>query len=113
MNSQVHTTESLQSQDGELENYHFENYHYQLKDGERYQLTDGELGWLDHVTHKYRIADHIIENMEDNIYTMDVIGLGQAMYDDGMFPKIVMLSEDSVLHRIAFYSAYAPEETQQ
>ena len=108
MISQVHTTESLQSQDGE-----FENYHYQLEDGERYQLTDGELGWLRCVTHKYMIAEHIIENMEDNIYTMDVIGLGQAMDDDGIFPKIVMLSEDSVLHRIAFYSAYEPEETQQ
>jgi len=108
MNSQVHTTESLQSQDGE-----FENYHYQLEDGERYQLTDGELGWLDHVTHKYTIADHIIENMEDNIYTVDTIGLGQAMYDDGMFPKIVMLSEDSVFHRIAFYSACEPEDNQQ
>jgi len=108
MSSQVHTTESLQSQDGE-----FENYHYQLEDGERYQLTDGELEWLRCVTHKYMIANHIIENMEDNIYTMDVIGLGQAMDDDGIFPKIVMLSEDSVLHRIAFYSAYEPEETQQ
>jgi hypothetical protein len=109
MISQVHTTESLQSQDGE-----FENYHYQLEDGERYQLTDGELRWLHNfVDGRYSIADHIIENMEDNIYTVDTIGLGQAMDDDGMFPKIVMLSEDSVLHRIAFYSAYEPEDTQQ
>jgi len=35
------------------------------------------------------------------------------MYDDGMFPKIVMLSEDSVFHRIAFYSACEPEDNQQ
>ena len=104
----IHTTESLQSQDTE-----YENYHYQLDDGEQYQLTDGELGWLAHVTNKYMIADHIIKNMEDNVYTMDTIGLGQAMTDDGMFPKIVMLSEDSVLHRIAFYSAYEPEDAKQ
>ena len=97
----IHTTESLKKQDDE----HGDNYHYQLVDGERYKLTDGEVEWLDFVRGRYCIADHVIENMEDNIYTMDTIGLGQAMEDDGMFPKIVMLSEDSVLHRIAFFSA--------
>ena len=105
----IHTTESLQSQDTD-----YENYHYQLEDGARYQLTDGELDWLyNFVDGRYSIAKHIIENLDGDTYTMDVIGLGQAMDDDGMFPKIVMLSEDSVLHRIAFYSASEPEDNQQ
>ncbi len=103
--AKIHTTEKLQALDDE----HGDNYHYQLVDGERYKLTDGEVEWLDFVRGRYCIADHVIENMEDNIYTMDTIGLGQAMEDDGMFPKIVMLSEDSVLHRIAFFSANEPD----
>ena len=97
----IHTTESLKKQDDE----HGDNYHYQLVDGERYKLTDGEVQWLDHVTGKYCIAEHLKSNMVEGIYTVDCTGLGQAMEDDGMFPKIVMLSEDSVLHRIAFFSA--------
>ena len=97
----IHTTETLQAQDDERG----DNYHYQLVDGERYKLTDGELGWLEHVTGKYCIADHLKSNMVEGIYTVDTMGLGQAMEDDCTFPKIVMLSEDSVLHRIAFFSA--------
>jgi hypothetical protein len=38
----IHTSESLKIQDGD-----FENFHYQLDDGEKYRLTDGELEWLD------------------------------------------------------------------
>ena len=37
----IHTSKSLQDQDNE-----FENFHYQLADGEKYLLTDGEADWL-------------------------------------------------------------------
>ena len=100
------TTESLRSQDGE-----YENYHYQLDDGEQYALTDGEVNWLyQFVLGRYAIADHLIENIEetdsgDFIYTVDTLGLGQALSDDGTFPKAVMLSDDSALQAVIFYSS--------
>ena len=124
MKTNIHTSESLKSQDGE-----FENFHYQLEDGERYLLTDGEADWLfNWVRGKYAIADHLIENIESiatppeelintgkeeirYIYTMDTIGLGEALEADGMFPKAVMLSDDSALQAIMFYSACEPIES--
>ena len=69
----LHTSESLKAQDGE-----FENFHYQLGDGEQYHLTQSELVWLRFVDGKYSIADHLKENMEGDIYTVDTIGMGQA-----------------------------------
>ena len=97
----IHTTDSLRSQDGK-----FENYHYQLDDGEQYRLTDGELRWLKFVSGRYAIADHIRDNLVDDVYTVDLEGMSQALDDDGMFPKAVCLSDDTVLQSIFFYSAY-------
>ena len=97
----IHTNDSLRSQDGD-----FENYHYQLEDGERYRLTDAELGWLKFVSGRYSIADHIRDNLDDSgIYTVDVSGMGEALEDDGCFPKAICLSDDTVLQSIFFYSA--------
>jgi hypothetical protein len=97
----THTSDSLRSQDGK-----FENFHYQLDDGEQYRLTDAELGWLKFVSGRYAIADHIRENLVDGVYTVDIEGMSQALEDDGMFPKAVCLSDDTVLQSIFFYSAY-------
>ena len=97
----IHTHDSLQSQDGK-----FENFHYQLEDGEQYRLTDAELGWLEFVSGRYVIADHIRENLVDDVYTVDLEGMSQALDDDTMFPKAVCLSDDTVLQSIFFYSAY-------
>lgn len=109
----VHTSESLKDQDGR-----FENYHYQLDDGERYALTDGEQDWLyNWVRGKYAIADHLIKNIECDenaegndvyVYTVDTIGLGEALTEDQTFPKAVMLSDDSALQGVMFYSAIEP-----
>jgi len=97
----THTSDSLRSQDGK-----FENFHYQLDDGEQYRLTDAELGWLKFVSGRYAIADHIRENLVDGVYTVDIEGMSQALEDDGMFPKAVCLSDDTVLQSLFFYSAY-------
>ena len=128
MNKQIHTSQSLKSQDDPST----DNYHYQLDDGERYLLTDGEADWLfNWVKGKYAIADHLIKNIEKTltplkdlintgsicglkseiqyIYTMDAIGLGEALEADGMFPKAVMLG-DTALQAIMFYSACEPIE---
>ena len=96
----IHTNDSLRAQDGD-----FENCHYQLEDGEQYRLTDGELGWLKFVRGRYGIADHIIDNLEDDVYTVDLYGMSEALENDGMFPKAVCLSDDTVLQSIFFYSA--------
>lgn len=104
----IHTSQSLKDQDDDCD-----NYHYQLVDGEKYLLTDGEADWLfNWVKGKYEIASHLIDNIEETdqgyIYTMDTIGLGEALEADGMFPKAVMLSDDSALQAIMFYSACEP-----
>lgn len=97
----IHTNDSLRSQDGD-----FENFHYQLEDGEQYRLTEGELGWLKFVSGRYVIADHIRENLVNGVYTVDLEGMSEALNDDTMFPKAVCLSDDTVLQSIFFYSAY-------
>ena len=109
----VHTSDALKAQDDDGD-----NFHYQLDDGERYALTDGEVDWLyNWVRGKYVIADHLIENIECDeddegndayVYTVDTIGLGDALTDDQCFPKAVMLSDDSALQAIMFYSACEP-----
>jgi hypothetical protein len=96
----IHTSESLKSQDGD-----YENYHYQLEDGDKYRLTEDELHWLDFVRGRYSIADHIDQNMTDGVYTLDTHGLGEALDETGMFPKAVCLSDDTALQAIFFYSA--------
>jgi hypothetical protein len=105
----IHTSESLKKQDG-----HYENYHYQLEDGEQYMLTEGEIGWLDFVKGKYSIYDHIMNNShcdDDNnlIYTVETIGMGQALHDDGIGCKAVCLDDETALQAIFFYSHYEPE----
>lgn len=107
----IHTSKSLKSQDDPST----DNYHYQLEDGERYLLTDGEAEWLyNWVKGKYAIADHLIENIEEtdqgSVYTIDTLGLGEALTEDQCFPKAVMLSDDSALQAIMFYSACEPIE---
>jgi len=105
----IHTSHSLKSQDDDES----DNYHYQLTDGEKYLLTDGEADWLfNWVKGKYVIADHLIDNIEETdqgyVYTMESIGLGEALEQDQCFPKAVMLSDDTALQAIFFYSACEP-----
>ena len=100
----IHTSESLKAQDGE-----FENFHYQLEDGEQYKLTESELGWLAFVDGRYSIADHLRENMSDGVYTVDCIGMGESLEADSLFCKAVCLSDDTTLQSIFFYSSVEPD----
>ena len=100
----IHTSESLKAQDGE-----FENWHYQLEDGDQYRLTDGELGWLDFVDGRYSIADHLNNNMVDGVYHVDRCGMGDAMAEDSIFCKAVCLDDDTALQHIFFYSSIEPD----
>ena len=96
----IHTAESLRAQGDELE-----NYQYQLMDGEQYKLSDDELIWLDFVRGRYAIADHFDDNIVDGVYTMDTIGLSEALWADDTHHTPACLSEDSVLSIIVWYSA--------
>jgi hypothetical protein len=95
----VHTSESLKAKDTK-----FENFHYQLNDGEKYELSEGELEWLEFINGKYSIADHLRTNMVGNVYTVDTFGMSEALEADGISHKAVMLSDDSALQAIFFYS---------
>ena len=101
----IHTSESLRAQDGD-----FENYHYQLEDGQRYQLTEGELGWLEFVRGRYSIADHLSNNLDESgVYTVDTLGMSEALAEDSSFPKAVCLSDDTSLQAVFFYSCFETE----
>ena len=83
---EIHTSKSLKDQDNDFDDH----YHYQLVDGEKYLLTEGEVDWLfNWVKGKYVIADHLIDNIENTeqgyVYTVDSIGLGEALQQDQMF----------------------------
>ena len=103
----IHTSESLQAQDG----HWLENEHYQLEDGQRYQLTEGELEWLEFVRGMYAIADHLSNNMDESgIYTVDTFGMSEALADDGSFPKAACLSDDTTLQSVFFYNCFDIED---
>mgnify|MGYP003677816824 CR=1 FL=1 len=99
----IHTSESLKAQDGD-----FENFHYQLEDGEQYKLTQSELDWLAFVDDRYSIADHLRENMLDGVYTVDSTGMGEALEADSLYCKAACLSDDTTLQSIFFYSSIEP-----
>ncbi len=94
------TAEYLRSQDTNED-----NFHYQLHDGDQYELTQEEMDWLNFIDGKYCIADHLRSNMKDNVYTVDVIGMSEALINDGLCCKGVMLSDKTVLQAIFFQSA--------
>ena len=101
----IHTSESLKAQDGD-----YENYHYQLEDGEQYKLTESELGWLAFVDGRYSIADHLRDNMSsEGVYTVDCLAMGEALEADSLYCKAVCLSDDTTLQSIFFYSSVEPD----
>ena len=105
------THEHLKALDGK-----FENWHYVLEDGDKYRLTEDELGWLDFVQGKYAIYDAIMDNIEvvgedeDFILTIDTWELSKALCEDGTFPFASCLSEATALASILFYTAMELDE---
>jgi len=78
---------------------------YEFQDGDRYQLTKGELGWLDFVRGRYAIADHFDDNMEDDIYTVDTIGLSESLWMDGCRHYPACLDDETPLALIVYFTA--------
>lgn len=74
----------------------------------KYQMTDGELGWLDFVRGKYAIADWIDDQMEGTVLTIDD-SLSQALDDDCKgWGKATCLSDDTALQKIFFWCYMEP-----
>lgn len=70
----------------------------------KYEMTKGEIEYLKHVKGRYCIADFITENLKDNILTFDCpSSLKEAIENDGMENKAVMLSDDTALQKLIFW----------
>jgi hypothetical protein len=68
-----------------------------------YEMTDGELGWLNFVRGKYAIADWVDDRLEENVLTFDDT-FNEALYaDNGNFPKATCLSDDTALQKLFFW----------
>jgi hypothetical protein len=46
--------------------------------------------------------------MNDGVYTVDGIGMGESLEADSLFCKAVCLSDDTTLQSIFFYSSIEP-----
>lgn len=70
----------------------------------KYLLTEGEKEWLGFVSGRYSIADYIKERLSGDVVTFsDPEELTNALQDDGIDNKAVMLSDDSALQRLFFW----------
>lgn len=71
----------------------------------KYQMTPAELGWLDHVRGKYSIADWIDKNLDSQgLLTFDDSQeMSEALLNDGIPQKAVMLSDETALQRLFFW----------
>jgi hypothetical protein len=71
----------------------------------KYQLTYGEIQWLEHIKGAYYIADWVDENLdENNILTFDdPESLKDAIELDGMTNLAIMLSNDTALQKLFFW----------
>jgi len=76
-----------------------------------YRLTTGEREWLRFVSGRYAIADWCGQNMDGDILTFDdAQELGEALHEDGTFPKAAMLADNTALQKLFFWLAYHPDE---
>lgn len=71
----------------------------------RYQLTLDEMGWVNYTKGKYSIADWVLSNLDENeVLTFeDPQEMSKALYDNGMPPKAVMLSDSTALQKLFFW----------
>ena len=70
----------------------------------KYELTEGELGWAKFIKGKYSIADWVLENTEKGVLTFNCpFALSEAIHNDGMEHKGVMLSDDTALQKLFFW----------
>jgi hypothetical protein len=71
----------------------------------QYQMTLGEIEWYHMVKNRYEIADWITKNTDNEMVLTfdDPFELSEALTNDGMAPKAVMLSDETALQRLFFW----------
>jgi len=71
----------------------------------KYQMTEGELGWLKHIRGKYSIADWVDKQLDGDILLFNCQNeIKQALDDDCQDAgKATMLSDDTQLQRLFFW----------
>ena len=71
----------------------------------QYELTSEEYQWAKFLEGKYAIAHYVLSNLDHNrILTFhDSQFLMQALIDDGIPHKAVMLSDDTALQRLFYW----------
>lgn len=70
----------------------------------KYQLTKEEFDWVKFIKGKYCIADFIFNNIENLVLTFsDPFALSEALINDGIPNKAVMLSDDTALQKLFFW----------
>ena len=70
----------------------------------QYELTLGDLEWLDWIGDRYAIAELISDNIdrETAVVTLDVLDVSEALSDDGV-DRCPCLSEDSYLNKLVWF----------
>ena len=75
----------------------------------RYQLTEGEQGWVDFIGNRCAIAEYIADNTDENgVATLDVYGISDALTADGV-DRAPCLPEDTQLQRLIWFIGPAEE----
>ena len=69
-----------------------------------YQLTDGELQWLEWIGGRYSIASLLWDSLdsETQAVTIDTTEINQALFDDGI-DRCPCLTDDSQLNRLVWF----------
>ena len=67
-----------------------------------YQLTPGELGWLDFIGRNYTISDYILSNLAGDVWTLRPEDVSEALTADGI-DRPPCLKEDTQLCRLIWY----------
>ena len=70
----------------------------------QYELTLGDLEWLDVIGNRYAIAALISNNLdrETAVATLDVVGVAEALAADSV-DRCPCLSEDSYLNKLVWF----------
>jgi len=69
----------------------------------KYQLTEGEQGWLDWIGNRYAIAEYIADNIDESgVATLEVMEISDALTGDGV-DRAPCLSEDTQLQRLIWF----------
>ena len=71
----------------------------------KYQLTQGEINWLTFVKNRYSIGDFVINNLDNkNVLSFNcAFEMSEALKDDGVDCKAIMLSDESALQKLFFW----------